>query len=403
MNVAILIASLGGGGAEKMAIRLREGLSRAGMNSRLILLDNNREYDVTSAKVLSFSKNSWPTLVKAAIIPWQVYGLESYLKKHNINVVISFLERANIVNLIQNVVPCRIISIRSHPSKLMASKSPFKRKLVSLGYRKLLSRANAIIGNSKEMIHDFERIYGADLKRLGVIYNFFDKKALEQAATEALSPADEKMFQGRVIITAGRFNHEKGQYHLIRAFKKICTVIEDARLIILGKGDLFDTFTRMCDRFGITDKVFFPGFVSNPAKYIARADMFAFPSLWEGFPNALLEAMSLGIPIISTDCSSGPREILAPGTSVDIKTKKLEKTDCGILIPPLDGRIRQESATLSKSESYLSDGIVHMLNDPVYLGNCKKAVVRRASSFSENSIIPQWVELIKEIKADADS
>ncbi len=115
-----------------------------------------------------------------------------------------------------------------------------------------------------------------------------------------------------VIISAGRFSSEKDFSTLIQAFAKLRKK-RQAKLILLGEGSLRASLEDLAKQLGVIDDLTMPGFVENPFAYLARADVFVLSSAHEGFGNVLVEAMACGTPVVSTDCPSGPREILDGG------------------------------------------------------------------------------------------
>ncbi len=125
-----------------------------------------------------------------------------------------------------------------------------------------------------------------------------------------------------MIISIGRFQKEKDFPTLINAFAKLRERI-DARLVILGDGDERENLESLVKQLGLSAAVDMPGFVENPYSYLSRASIFVLSSVSEGLPNALLEALALKVPIVSTDCVTGPREILREGKD-------------GILVPVRD-------------------------------------------------------------------
>jgi len=110
----------------------------------------------------------------------------------------------------------------------------------------------------------------------------------------------------------GRLTRQKDFPTLIRAFAVVRSQ-SSCRLMILGEGQDRSKLKRLTEVLGIQDDVDFPGFVANPYRFLSRAKLFVLSSVWEGSPNALSEAMALGVPVVATDCPSGPREILQGG------------------------------------------------------------------------------------------
>lgn len=397
MKIVILIASLGGGGAERMAMRLARGLNDNENSTCLITIDNSRDYHgAEHSLALSFSKVSWPTPAKVIMAPWQKMRLKKYLQQFKTDVVISLMERANIMNLTQNQVPARILSIRTHSGMMMKAKSFLKRRLVISAYNRLLGKAKKIVCNSLEMKRDFEKIYKINPEKTAVIYNFCDMQRLHENAAQPLPAEMQHLFEKQVIITSGRLEPQKGQWHLIRAFKKISSEFDDMRLVILGKGQLKSALTDLCRDLKIEKKVFFPGFVQNPAAMIAMAKIFVLPSIWEGFPNALLEAMALGVPVIAADCKSGPRELLLPETDPEIKTDIPIETDCGMLVPPLPEYLPKHGQNKNDySSRVLADSLMRMLDDKNQRAACGQASKKRAGDFTPDKILNRWRQLIK--------
>jgi glycosyltransferase involved in cell wall biosynthesis len=142
--------------------------------------------------------------------------------------------------------------------------------------------------------------------------------------------------------------------------------------------------------------VIWTGFLPNPLPLMARADLLVLPSLWEGFPNVLLEAMALGTPVVAADCISGPRELLVPGSDPALKTDRLEQTPCGVLVPPMDGRYRWHETGLSGAEATLAQAISLMIDDAYRLG-CAAAALERAHDFSPQAAMEQWRKVIEEV------
>jgi glycosyltransferase involved in cell wall biosynthesis len=272
-----------------------------------------------------------------------------------------------------------------------------KRGLIKFLYPFLVQRADKIVFNSIEAAADFHDLFHTKQVKTSVIHNFCDIGKLKTFAQESFPKDYIQIFKRPVIITSGRLIHAKGQCHLLRAFKSICQRNNELHLVILGEGPLKAELLELCQKLHIQDRVFLPGFQPNPMPWIAKADLFVLPSLAEGFPNALLEAMALGVPVISTDCWSGPREILAPDTDPQKKTDRIDFVSFGLLTPPLDGKRYLASEPLIREEELLAEAIEIMLKDSSLRLAYSRKAIQRATDFSEEKAITQWMKLIEEV------
>ena len=178
--------------------------------------------------------------------------------------------------------------------------------------RRTLDSADSIIAVSDGVASDVADITGIPRGRIHVIRNPVVTPELETLSGSSIehswfSPKDKP-----VLIGMGRLGRQKNFEVLIRAFYMVRAQL-DCRLLILGEGRRHGRLERLVRGLGMTESVQLPGFVENPYPYLAKADLFVLSSLWEGSPNALSEALALGVPVVSTDCESGPREILQNG------------------------------------------------------------------------------------------
>lgn len=178
--------------------------------------------------------------------------------------------------------------------------------------RWLYRSADAIIGVSEGVSRDLEQALGLPPGTVTTIHNPIDVLHIRSAAN-AQVPADlEATFSALprpVVMTAGRMVPAKAHEDLLQAFALLPDHVRGS-LVILGDGPLRQDLQRQADTLGITSRLWMPGFVENPWWFMARAEVFALTSRWEGFPPVLAEALACGIPVVSTDCPSGPREIL---------------------------------------------------------------------------------------------
>jgi len=397
LNLYFLINSLAGGGAEKVLVRLLPYLKP----EKVFLLEKDVHYPVDKSILQGLSKHSVKTspIYKTIYIP--LYAIKLAIRIDKNTVVISFLERANFVNIFSKIFKKHkaIISVRMD----QVSGHYGVRKLNFLLLKFLYPKANYIIAVSCGIKESLIKLKVPE-KKIKVIYNPYPIEEIEEQLRE-FPNVHEQIFKYPVLITAGRLTKQKGQWYLIRIFRKLKENFPSLKLVILGDGELKDYLVELSGNLGLKtfvwdrDKisedydVYFLGFQKNPFKFIARSKMFVFPSLWEGFPNALVEAMICGVPVVSSDCRSGPREILAPDTDFRYQTKEPEFAKYGVLMPVFEVKYKKADEPLEERELMWIDTITKLLKDEQLLKHYSQKAKERAKDFHIDKIIKEWEEL----------
>jgi glycosyltransferase involved in cell wall biosynthesis len=243
-------------------------------------------------------------------------ALIAYMKAAKPHAALSFLNYPNIALLLaarmQSSDTRIVVSVRNHMSVAAANlESNWVRSVPRL-MRRLFRFADAVVAPSRGVADDVTRITGLNGSRVSVVYNPVFRPELPILAAE---PVDHRwLADGNepVVIGSGKFKPQKDFPTLLKAFARVRSV-RAARLLILGSGRDGPELRALADSLGIGEDVDFPGHVENPFAYYGRASLFVLSSVWEGLPNALIEAMACGCPVVSTDCPSGPDEILDGG------------------------------------------------------------------------------------------
>lgn len=173
----------------------------------------------------------------------------------------------------------------------------------------------------------------------------------------------------KIVLAVGRLGEEKGFASLMSAFSTLAMRYPDWDLVILGEGPERDSLERQCKKLGLTERIFLPGRVGNLSDWYKRAELYVLSSRFEGFPNALAEAMAHGLPSVSFDCKAGPRDIIREGID-------------GFLVPPSDGAQGMSHAieALMRNDSLRQD-----------MAEAAKAVRVR---FSMEQIASAWDEVL---------
>jgi glycosyltransferase involved in cell wall biosynthesis len=172
--------------------------------------------------------------------------------------------------------------------------------------RHLYKRADRIVCLSDSMLNDLVEHFGLSREKMVRIYNPVDTEKVRELAEIGGSPYHGP---GPHLVAAGRLSKEKGFDLLLNAMPAVLVRSPNAQLAILGDGPLRTDLTDQAERLGLNGAVHFLGFQPNPWPYFKYADLFVLPSRHEGFPNAMLEALTLGVPVVAADCSGGIREI----------------------------------------------------------------------------------------------
>lgn len=399
-KLAILIPSLLGGGSERVVITLTQGFVKLGIDTHLFVLERGKDYEtndeitVIPLSYLQAKKSISLGRKRYLYIPKQSVRLLHYIRKHKIKTVLSFQQRANLINIALKAIyhHTAITNVRSTLSKAYKQKGILPK--IKYKLNKYINYSNTIICNSNGIKNDLITNFHIKPEKINVIYNPYDIELIKTLSKEQLEPEYKELFNAPVIINVGRFMTPKAQWHLIRAYKRIKSEIKDAKLVILGAGGFEQYLKQLAISLGFENEIHFLGFQKNPFKFVSKAKVFVLSSLWEGFPNVLVEAMICGTPVISTDCRSGPREILAPDTDPLYETKTIEYAPYGILVPVMDGIMYNANDPLTKEESLLADAITTMLKDENMRNTYSAKALRRVEDFNKDKIIKEYLDVI---------
>lgn len=334
-KIAILIYSLEGGGAERVVSNILENLNDK-YDFHLVLLKNKIEYEISDnlkIHILNRVFNSSNIFARVINIMFATCEYYEFCKKERIDSSFSFMYLANCINCLMKLFRYKgkiIISERTYTSKFIQEEKKIKRLFIKYVVLKIYALADLIITNSQLSILDLKDNFNLK-NRIICINNPINIKSIEkQCAEQPNILSVSKLFK---FIHVGRFESVKNLNGLIYAFEKVLNKY-DCQLILVGKGTQKEAIKSLCEKLKITPNVIFLEFDKNPFKFIVNCDCFVSASNYEGFPNVLVEALACGIPIISTDCKSGPREILAPQTDINFTLEnEIEYAKYGVLIP----------------------------------------------------------------------
>ena len=379
--IVFLINSLCEGGAERAILTLSQQFIQEGHKVTILALSKNNFYTIPKGVEMVYLSNmndSLSGLIKMFYMPYHAWKLKQYVKKHNVTLIQSYLFRANFINLISSLLGSKqIIQVVNRSVVSRFFKEGLSGKINLFLIRYLYPRADMIIHISMQMKDDFNKHFFTK-KNEKVIYNSYDIKAVFHQSNE---PIDDFLFKShkRYLITVGRLIPLKRFKDVLEAMSKLESDIE---LILLGDGVERKVLEQQAKELSIEKRVHFLGQVENPFKYIRKSDIFISSSSVEGFPNALLESMLCETVVISSDCLSGPREILAPNSkSAKRLSKGMEFSKFGILYAVGD--------TVA-----LVEALRHILKESTLLFYYQKKGFSRAKDFSVESIASKYKEVL---------
>ncbi len=400
-RIAFVINSLSGGGAEKTVSNLSRAL--CGRYAIDIIVNDDRHIDYSyEGRIISLrmppEAERMGTIYQLLALVRRTVLLRDLKKRRNYAAVISFSEMTNAANVLSgNRHTKTVVSVRNAVDK--RKKRGIRQKLVfSLVLPLICRKADLTVSCSQEIADDLIRHYGLPQRRSRVIYNGLDLPRIREEASVRISDAEGTGSAGtKRIVAVGRMTHQKGQWHLLKAAKKLCDDGIPVQLIILGDGELRPFLEDLTAKLGILDHVSMPGFVGNPYPYLVLADVFVMPSLYEGFSNAVLEALACGVPVISTDHETGAREILAPDTDYAKKvTDRIDFCAYGLLVPVCSGNSTDPTERFSREEELMADAIGMILRDDRLAARYRQASLIRAEQLNLASVCQQWITVIEE-------
>lgn len=357
-DLAIFIPSFRGGGAEKNAVLLANEITKMGYKVDLIVTSDEGPFanDVDSTvNIVNFDC----VRVLSALIP-----LSRYLRQSPPRALLSFMKHANLISilakLLSNTKTRLVISEQNSPSH--AGKWLDRYVLAPVISPLLYPLADAIVCVSDGVRRDLSKTVTVNEEKLLTIHNPVDLENIEQQAREELSDPWLDDPEIKTLITTGRLVPQKDFYTLLRAVATIPKHL-NWKLIVLGTGSLEHELKTLAAELGLEENIKWQGFVQNPFKWMARSDLFVMSSAWEGFGNVLIEAMACGTQVISTNCPSGPSEILEDGK-------------WGTLVAVGD-------------HTALAEAITHQLTTPVF-----KNVRVRSAHFGSPIVLENYLEVL---------
>jgi len=360
-HIAILVKHLSVGGVQKVMVRLANKFADRGHRVDLVLVKGKGALarDVASeVRIVALdSHRMW----------WGLPNLIRYLRQSRPDTLLAGGWQVNMIATWAKLTFTSfklVLSVHSNITHQSRNSDVWYAPINPLAIKIFYPLADAIVTVSGGILDDLSTISSTAAENGRVVYNpVVDQRLLAKAQVEVSHPWFAQENDTPVLLGVGRFGPEKNFALLLRTFAKVCRQRE-MRLIMLGDGEERDELERLTRKMDMQNRVDFVGFEENPYKYMARGSLLVMSSRFEGLPSVLVEALACGCPIVSTDCPSGPREILENGK-------------WGYLVPVGDEEALAEAITESLNEEH----------DPERLR-------QRAMDFSVDRAVDEYLDVL---------
>ena len=357
-KLLLIVPSLHQGGLEKVCAATAR-LLQPYFDVQIAIFDSRSiAYDIKGIPVVDLRLPSRPGVIAKVInVLRRGMRLRKLKKEAQIDIAYSFGPTANLANIASGGRAKMWLGIRSY----MDMGNP---KQIRLFCR----CADMVVCCSETICREVQEKYRCG--KAVTLQNPFDIKEVKllSGSEEAELPWKE----GRILISMGREDSVKGFWHLLKSFALVHEKLPDTRLMIIGKGE-FEPYKELAEKLGVNEDVFFTGLKKNPYPYLKKGTLYVLTSYYEGFPNAMVEAMSMGLPVIATDCKTGPREIL--------------EDQYGILIPNMEPEPDFDPQNITEEERDLAGQVIGLLEDQDRMQHYREMALKRAGDYTAESYI----------------
>lgn len=380
-KVTFLINSLTSGGAERVLSVIATELIAQNIEVDLLCIEKDNTYTLPKAVKLTYLSNLTKHdvgLKKLLYLPYLAFKLKKYIQTNQTTLIQSHIYRANFTNILAKLFGAKhqvqVVEVTSINNLKDGSFS----KRINFSLIKLLYKhADLVIFKAQRMKEEFLKNI-PKIKKYTVINNPYDIKKIQMLSQQTVHDFEFNK-EKKYIVTVGRLSSEKRHSSLIKILIHLNKNIE---LLIIGDGDLKKELQHIIERKSLTKRVHLLGKKENPFKYIKHSDLFVLASEGEGFPNVIVEAMICNTAVISTDCISGPREILAPNTDINFQLKLgIELAHNGILYPV-------------DNQGSLIQAINTLLKDKELQNKYQKKGLEKSTEYALKRIIEKYKEVL---------
>lgn len=332
-NIVILVNSMGSGGAERVVSLLNEEFLKDNYIIHLLVLEKSLYFPIhKDVKYVELSKSKSKFNRFLITFIRGPFKLKKYCQVNKIDIVISHLYRSNYTNSLSKIIGNKTKSIgvqHSHASNSYSTPK-FKNSLSKFLIKQLITKLDNTLTVSELMRLDLIENFNFSKEKVFNVGNPINFNKIQSDINDEVY--DTSIFGKFTFISLGSFIKRKNHELIIRAAFLIKDL--DFKLILMGQGGLKSFYINLIKELNLENKVEIIDFDPNPFKFLSISDCLINSSNSEGLPMAILEALACNLPVISSDCLSGPREILAPDSDFEIQiSQKIEYCEFGILFP----------------------------------------------------------------------
>ena len=399
-NLLLISPMLHQGGFERICVATARIMKDDYNVTIVIFSDEDVAYDVSGLNVVNLDlgvRNG--QLAKTLNILKRKRRLKALEKRLHADIVYSFGLSAGIVNCMSADRYGKYKEGKYNSADMDNKHKHIMRYVGLRGYADLectyvmklyAARADGIISCSQLIEDGFKKNFGG--KKNYVLYNPCDIDQIKRDA--AKGTIDVPFPEGtKIIVSLGREVHLKDFPFMVGAFRYIHEKNPETGLMIVGEGT-YNSEKRLAEDLGISDSVYFTGLQTEPYKFLKRGYIYLLTSFTEGFPNAMVEAMSLGIPVVSVNCKSGPAEILDCAATYEAKNVVYGK--CGIVCPEVTEEDFHNDNTMQRKERIFADATLSLMSDRVMYDKYSDMSEERASFFSVESYRKNLIAILGE-------
>lgn len=387
-NVMLITPMLHQGGFERICVMTARLLAADYDVTIVVFSMEDIAFDISNLKVINLDLKSRPgRLAKVINVLRRSRKLTKLQKNLNTDVSYSFGMTANIANALTGGAKKKICACHSFE------------EIKNGRYMKLIGKkSDLLFCCAKKMTDLAVKQYG--FSNIETLWNPCDTEEVREQSRrgnkEELTFFEEEK---PVFVSMGREDEVKGFWHLLKAFRRVSESLPDAKLAVIGEGS-FEKYKALARDLQIEDRIWFTGLKKNPFPYLAKGKAYVLSSISEGLPNALVEALSLSLPVISVNCLSGPAEILHENWQEAEEKKEYFEADYGILTPAVsqtpDFQAKWQNEgkliKLEKEEEILAEAMLRIATDEELCRHYKERGSCRAEDFSKEKYKKKLIE-----------